>query len=581
MCFFQIILYNRTAGCFRVLFGTEGTGREMKPDIEFSGAAMKLFMKKINSLLLLLIVTALFLSGCSGTALFAKPGLKPMRFSQFSILGGSGNTSTFSDENEIAYYVEAINSAEVMKQDISNGSLAEYRVLLEGKKPKHTREFTLYLDENLENRNLFIRLDKELRKIGDGYFDDFLRKPVFDPVYPNRLPPQVTLKYDSRQFELQPDDCRWNFRKTDMKYYESNVKQPGANGDIGLVLTEAGGLPSILTTDEPDSVRWTFLQEGKEVLSLNETPADPLPLADGTYGCLLELQWLENQNRGFFGEAQYAFDLQVDNPPEIGISSLKTSPGELLVITASHVNADEEVAVQTEFDFEPNVFTQGADRVILLPVSYYHEPNKTYSIQVSAGDVSETFQVEVLDKEFAIQQLTIDPKVAAATRNDESAREVKEKIDPLRPVCDEEKYWEGAFIQPVDGGRVRPADFGKRRYVNNAPTSYRHNGLDIAHNQGEPVKAANHGRVLFADYMIGTGNTVIIEHGYGLKSWYYHMVSLDAKAGDMVKKGDVIGLVGSTGFSTGPHLHFAISVNDVYVNPMPFFEEGVPLLEKK
>ena len=82
----------------------------------------------------------------------------------------------------------------------------------------------------------------------------------------------------------------------------------------------------------------------------------------------------------------------------------------------------------------------------------------------------------------------------------------------------------------------------------------------------------------FRDYMIGTDYTIIIDHGYGLKSWYYHMVSLDAKAGDMVKKGEVIGYVGSTGFSTGPHLHLAISVNNVFVNPMSFFEEGVPLL---
>lgn len=540
-----------------------------------------LLSRKPIMLFLLFSITALFLSGCSGIALFSKSGLKPQRFNEIRISDRNGNTSTFTDENEVACYIEAINSAEITKQDISNSNLAEYSVVLEGKKPKHSKEFTLYLDKNLENRNLFIRTDRELKKIGDEYFNDFLTTPVFEPVYPYRLPPQVSLQYGSNRFELKPGNYLWNYKKTDMKYYENTYEPPGTNDDIGLTINKAGGFPTILTSDEPDTIQWVFLQDGQVVLTLERIQDIPLSLADGTYGCLLELQWLENQNRNFFGKAQYAFNLQVDNPPEFSISSLKTYPGELLAITASHVNADEEVIIQTEFDFKPNVFTRGQDKVILLPVSYYHKPNQTYSIQVTAGTVSETFQVEVLDKEFAIQHLTIDPKVAAATRNDESAREVKEKIDPLRPVCDEEKYWEGAFIQPVDGGRVRPVDFGRRRYVNNALTSYRHNGLDIAHNQGEPVKAANHGRVLFADYMIGTGNTVIIEHGYGLKSWYYHMVSLDAKAGDMVKKGDVIGLVGSTGFSTGPHLHFAISVNEVYVNPMPFFEEGVPLPETK
>lgn len=537
--------------------------------------------KKLISLLILLFIAVSSLSGCSGTGLFPKLGLKPSRFSQISMLDANGNISTFSGDNEVVYIIEAINAAETINQDISGASLAEYRLILVGKKPKHSREFALYLDENLENRSLYIQYGKKLKRFDDAYFDDLLIKPVFEPVYPYHLPPQVVLQYGSNRYEVRPGNYQWKYQKIDKKYYETTGQQPDSNGDIGLTINPADGLPSILAVEEPDFVRWTFLQEEQEILSVDETTGDTLPLADGTYQCLLELQWFEKQNRNFYGKAQYTFDLQVDNPPEINISSLKTYPGELLVITLNHVNADEEVTVETELDFKPNVFSQGTEKVVLLPVSYYHESNKTYSLRVTAGNVSNDFQIEVLDKEFAIQHLTIDPKIAAATRNDESAREVKEKIDPLRPLCDGEKYWEGTFIQPVDGGRVRPDDFGKRRYVNNAPTSYRHNGLDIAQNQGVPVKAANHGRVLFADYMIGTGNTVIIEHGYGLKSWYYHMVSLNTKAGDMVQKGDVIGLVGSTGFSTGPHLHFSISVNEVYVNPMPFLEEGVPLLEKE
>ena len=120
--------------------------------------------------------------------------------------------------------------------------------------------------------------------------------------------------------------------------------------------------------------------------------------------------------------------------------------------------------------------------------------------------------------------------------------------------------------------------YGKRRYVNGAPTSYRHNGLDIGHDLGVPVMASNTGRVLIADYLIGTGNTVVIEHGFGLKTWYYHMDELNVKTGDMVTKGDILGTVGSTGFSTGPHLHFSSSINNAYINPITLINEGLPLL---
>lgn len=534
-------------------------------------------LKKILCLLLLPVVINTVIGGCGSVPMLFNAKLKPSRYIQIGITDKDGNATTYTDESIISYYIEAINSAETTDDPLPSEPFTGYRIMLEGKKARHSREFTLYVDESLENRDLFISTDKGLRKISDIYYNNLLAEPVFEPLYPHRIPPVVTLQYHSENYGLAPDSLEWKFRKTDMKYYDSVHDKPGSNGDIVLTVSDAR-LPAIHAADEPDTANWILLQNDQEIYSAESGQNNELQLEDGKYQCLLELQWLENKNRGFYGKAQYSFDIQIDNPPEIRISSLETLPGELLVIVAEHVNEDENVTITTDIDFKPNVFGTGSERVILLPVSYFHKSNKTYSINVTVGDISETFEVKVNDKEFTIQYLTIDTKIAAATRNDESAREVTEKIDPLRPVCDEVQYWEGTFLQPVEGGRVRAYDFGKRRYVNNSPTSYRHNGLDIGQDEGTPVKAVNNGRVLFADYMIGTGYTIIIEHGYGLKSWYYHMVSLDAKAGDMVKKGEVIGYVGSTGFSTGPHLHLAISVNNVFVNPMSFFEEGVPLL---
>ena len=519
----------------------------------------------------------LLFSSCSDFELFSKAGFKPSRFKQITITDNCDQVSVFIDERKIEYYIEAFNSAEQTENDISDDLLYVYQVVLDGKKPKHSREFTMYLDEKLENKNLFIIIDNKPRRIGEEYFNSLLTETVFEPFYAHRSPPLITLKNNLGEYKPEPISYEWKFRKTDNNYYDSSLEQSNSKEDMSITIHDSF-IPEILSDDKPDNIKWSFSQNDKALFVSENMQNDSFSLGDGAYQCTLELQWLENENRGFYGKTQYDFTIQVDNPPEINISALKTYPGELLVITANHVNPDENITITADIDFTPNVFAKGAERVALLPVSYFHKANQMYSIHVAAGDISETFEVEVLDKEFTTQYLVIDTKVAAATRNDESAREVTEKIAPLRPVCDEEQYWEGAFIQPVEGGRVRAYDFGKRRHVNNAPTSYRHNGLDIGQDEGTLVKAVNHGRVLIADYLIGTGYTVIIEHGYGLKSWYYHMVSLNVKTGDMVKKGDIIGLVGSTGFSTGPHLHLAISVNHVYVNPMPFFEHGVPML---
>jgi murein DD-endopeptidase MepM/ murein hydrolase activator NlpD len=116
------------------------------------------------------------------------------------------------------------------------------------------------------------------------------------------------------------------------------------------------------------------------------------------------------------------------------------------------------------------------------------------------------------------------------------------------------------------GGRLT-TEFGETRYVNDFPTSYRHLGLDIAAPEGTEVKASNRGKVVLARSLILTGNTVMIDHGEGLFSVYHHLLKLSVKAGAVVERGQKIGEVGSTGFSTGPHLHFMISYFTTNLEP--------------
>src|SRR5665647_2010269 len=98
-------------------------------------------------------------------------------------------------------------------------------------------------------------------------------------------------------------------------------------------------------------------------------------------------------------------------------------------------------------------------------------------------------------------------------------------------------------------------------------SSSRHSGLDLAAPLGTPVHAPNNGKVtLAAGGLLSTGNTIVIDHGMGLFTSYYHLNTMNVKAGDAVNKGDVIGTVGTTGFSTGPHLHYAVSIYNTNVN---------------
>jgi murein DD-endopeptidase MepM/ murein hydrolase activator NlpD len=108
--------------------------------------------------------------------------------------------------------------------------------------------------------------------------------------------------------------------------------------------------------------------------------------------------------------------------------------------------------------------------------------------------------------------------------------------------------------------------FGTKRIMNRKMISV-HRGVDIRGKKGEQIRASNNGRIVLAGELFLGGNTIIIDHGQGIYSIYMHLSKFNSDVNDSVSRGDVIGHVGSTGRSTGPHLHFGIKVNTISVNP--------------
>jgi hypothetical protein len=128
-----------------------------------------------------------------------------------------------------------------------------------------------------------------------------------------------------------------------------------------------------------------------------------------------------------------------------------------------------------------------------------------------------------------------------------------------------ERLWRGAFRAPVEGGRPT-GGFGLRRVLNGQPRSP-HAGYDWAAPAGTPVAAANGGRVALAAEHFFAGRNVVLDHGLGLFTLYYHLAEARVAEGARVAAGQVIGTVGATGRVTGPHLHFAVLLGGARVDP--------------
>ncbi|MFC5450541.1 M23 family metallopeptidase [Paenibacillus aestuarii] len=201
----------------------------------------------------------------------------------------------------------------------------------------------------------------------------------------------------------------------------------------------------------------------------------------------------------------------------------------------------------------------GAGYFTYLPITMQAKPGK-YTI----GDQTLTIQA----KKFETQYLQVTEQMESMKQDTARINADQKKIDLARSHSEPEFLFKEAFVQPIEGILTTP--YGYTRYVNGKYDSS-HMAVDLAAKEGTPIKATNDGVVALAEPLYLTGNSIYIDHGMGLFSQYAHLSKLNVKAGDRVKKGDNIGLVGTTGFSTGPHLHFTFWAHNVQVNPNLFF----------
>lgn len=130
--------------------------------------------------------------------------------------------------------------------------------------------------------------------------------------------------------------------------------------------------------------------------------------------------------------------------------------------------------------------------------------------------------------------------------------------------------WNDKFIMPAEGRISSP--YGQQRRYNTKALAWWHRGVDIANMIGTKIQAPNDGIVILVDNFKIHGNTIMLDHGHGIISIFNHLENLKVKRGQLVKKGDIIATMGNTGSSTGPHLHWGLSVNDVRVDPLFWVE---------
>lgn len=216
-------------------------------------------------------------------------------------------------------------------------------------------------------------------------------------------------------------------------------------------------------------------------------------------------------------------------------------------------------------------------RFILIPVPYRSKLGEK-RILLSYPDGKKRLELNIEKGSYQSETIKVAPSKVKPNR-EQSKRTAYEYREAMKiyHTMTPQRYWSKPFIRPMSSHITSP--FGTARLYNGSLRSF-HSGTDFRAEVGTPVHAVNDGVVVLAKDRYYAGNSIILDHGEGLYTCYYHLSKVSVASGDRVKQNDLLGLSGSTGRVTGPHLHFAVMLYGIQVDPLQLLGQINSLFDK-
>jgi len=207
--------------------------------------------------------------------------------------------------------------------------------------------------------------------------------------------------------------------------------------------------------------------------------------------------------------------------------------------------------------------------------------NKSIEIKLANSDCSviQKRNIQIMSRSFPVQRLQLPPsEVNISDAALQRHKNEKKQVNKALQTYSRQRFWDCPFVSPVPGKIT--SVYGLKRFLNNKPRSP-HRGLDFSAERFRAIQATNSGKVVLTGEHFFAGKSVYIHHGQGVVSMYFHLSRIDAEKGQMLQKGDVVGLCGKTGRVTSSHLHFGISILGQLVNPSALLEANCPIDTKQ
>ena len=264
--------------------------------------------------------------------------------------------------------------------------------------------------------------------------------------------------------------------------------------------------------------------------------------------------------------------------PFTGILFEPTMPaqGQTVVV---HVSTDRPVTLSGTFDGRLVQFAGEGDTYWGLVGIHALATPGLYSLELTAVDTDGhttriTQMLQVMAGGYTTDYITFPPEKAILL-DPELLRQEREKLAAVFSGYRPEKLWGDLFQVPVENPRIT-SPFGSRRSYNGGPATDYHAGTDFGGSEGTAVYASAPGVVALAEELAVRGQAVIVDHGLGVFTGYWHLSGIVVEVGQRVVPGLVLGHIGTTGLSTGSHLHWELRVGGIPVDPMQWTEQAFP-----
>lgn len=403
---------------------------------------------------------------------------------------------------------------------------------------------------------------------------EFLSMNYSESSYTASVEPELTVSNIS---VLEPYDIDWKYKAGKGEFISTSYS---GNQDLSAKYPVSGSL-QLSFTNQPDYVTVKIMQGENEIfndLYENLTPAI-IGETNKTFNIEVNAKWYESGEKEYYGDAKYLFTANVSAPASFYLGEDTIEHGEFVVLTGKNILDINAIGFKSEpsINYTPTFFKEGDFVVALIPIPVALEYSPSYVFTVSSGGVTEELTLTVTDRakksniySSATAELvsrTRTPAIIEAFNN--ALKSIVAKNEPTR-------YWNDTFSEPVN----RPIrwGFGRTIVVNSTASQFLNMGVDYVVNGGDQAVAVNAGKVVYIGEQLYSGKVVVVDHGYGLKSWYMNLSSISVNVGDIVEKGTPVGVVGDSGFNNGGlNLHYELTVNNVQVCPYSLTEEGIKM----